>query len=71
MPGGSSPRMTAWIADIPKLAHLDDAAIGVAEIFGGAVSDTALADLRGGVLAIHGRHVELHMGAAHERRRFG
>ena len=48
----------------PESAHLDDAAVRVAEMFGGAVGDPALADLGRAVLAVDRRHVEFFPRAA-------
>src|SRR6266508_3734562 len=56
---------------LPKLAHLNDAAIRVTEMFPRAIDDRALADLGRGVLSVDRRHVVLLARAAHERRRFG
>src|SRR6266508_5652576 len=56
---------------LPKLSHLNDAAIRMTEMFSSAVDDRALADLRRGVLTVDRRHVVLLARAAHERRWFG
>src|SRR6185369_14200605 len=52
----------------PELPHLDDAAVGVAQVLARAIDDRALPYLRRGVLAVDRRHVVLFARAAHEWR---
>src|SRR5689334_19314138 len=53
----------------PELAHLNDAAVGMAQVLARAIDNRALPHLRRGVLAVDRRHVVELPRAAHQRRR--
>src|SRR5262252_8125435 len=56
---------------LPKFAHLDHAAIGVAQMLLRTVDNGSLADLRCGILPVDGCHIVLFTGASHERSGLG